>query len=153
MTLVTKPASDQSRCASTELWKFGTMQNGLGVGDGDGVGDGEAVGAGVEPGSGVGDGDGDGDGDGVGLGDGVGGIAVCTGIPRMEPDRIGNAEEADTSTPFPRTKLRIGVIRWNRQVMATFAGWPIERPLGNVGFGIGEGRSQLMTSASAATCR
>ena len=99
-------------------------------------------------------GDGDGDGDGLGVGDGVGiGMAVWTGMPLMTPERIGNAEDADTSNPLPRTKLRIGVIRWNRQVTATLAGSPMSRPLGNVGFGIGDGMSQLMTSASAVTSR
>ena len=89
---------------------------------------------------------------GVGLGVAIG-MAVWTGIPLMTPDRIGNAEEADTSRPLPRTKLRIGVIRWNRQVTATLAGSPMSRPLGNVGLGMGDGMSQLMTSASAVTSR
>ena len=93
---------------------------------------------------------------GTGWGSAIGvgiGMAVWTGIPLMTPERIGNAEEADTSSPLPRTKLRIGVIRWNRQVTATLAGSPMSRPLGNVGFGIGDGMSQLMTSASAVTSR
>src|SRR4029079_8885707 len=120
MTDVTKPASDQSFCAVCVLLKFGTVQKGLGVGVGEAVGGGLGVGVGTAVGPGVGVGDGDGDGDGLAVGVAVGiGIAVWTGMPLMTPARIGNADEAETSRPFPRTKLRIGVIRWNRQVTTT----------------------------------
>ena len=130
------------------------MQFGLGVGVGDAVGDGLGVGVGTAVGPGVGVGDGDGDGDGLGVGCGVGdrdGRLDRDAVDDPGPDRERRGRRHVQAVT--EDEARMGVIRWNRHVTATLAGSPMSRPLGNVGLGIGDGMSQLMTSASAVTSR
>jgi hypothetical protein len=100
--------------------RFGTVQNGFGVGVGVGLGVGvgvafgSGVGVGVAFGSGVGVGVGDGVGDGVGVGEGVGvGRTGSAGTPPIDPNRIGKDAEAVTGRPGPRMDPMIGVMMLN----------------------------------------